>query len=67
MLTFKRTAFKTERAVDLHLLDLRDFILAGAGGGVADVTFVAGACDTALSLVKETALLGFLNGTHPRA
>lgn len=64
MLTFKRAAFKTERAVDLHLLDLRDFILAG---GVADVTFVAGACHTALSLVKETALLGFLNGTHPRA
>lgn len=33
MLTFKRAAFKTERAVDLHLLDLRDFILAGGLGG----------------------------------
>lgn len=59
MLTFIDAAFKTKNR-DLHVLDLLDFIW----GTIAFDPYVSG---VVLLLVKEKALLRFLNGTHPRA
>lgn len=59
MLTFIDASFKTTKG-DLHVLDLLDFIW----GTIAFNPDVPG---VVLLLVKEKALLRFLNGTHPRA
>lgn len=59
MLTFIDAACKTKKG-DLHVLDLLHFIW----GSIAFNPDVRG---VVLLLVKEKALLRFLNGTHPRA